>query len=77
MKNIINIFFLLIFIISSCKKKYTCNCSTLNSSGGNYIYINEETYQVKEKSKTDAQISCSKIYETSGKATNGVNCDVK
>lgn len=76
MKKIISICIVLIIVISSCKKKNTCNCSTLNSLDNN-IYINEETYQVKEKSKTDAQISCSKMYEASGKAPNGVNCDVK
>lgn len=78
MKYIISYIAIICVCLCSCKKKYTCECSTLNtSSSGGGTYINQETYHVKEKSKLDAQTNCAIMYEASGKATNGINCDIK
>lgn len=63
----------LIFIFTSCKKEYTCECKTIDPHQG---FINPETYHVKEKNKDDAMVNCAKQYDQSGKATNGISCVV-
>jgi hypothetical protein len=72
-KNLRIFFLSLVFIFVSCKKDYTCECTTIDPRIG---FINPETYQVKEKSKEDAMENCAKQYDQSGKATGGINCVV-
>lgn len=74
-KNIfkfISLFAVLSFF--SCKKNYTCECSTLIST--NAPLGNTETYHVKEKKQEDALGNCSRQYDASGKATGGLYCIV-
>lgn len=63
-----------VFISFSCKKKYTCVCSTLIST--RLPLGNTETYHVKERKERDVIANCSRQYEASGKATGGVYCDI-
>ncbi len=67
--------FFAILVFSSCKKKYSCECSTLIST--RLPLGNTETYHVKEKKERDVIANCSRQYEASGKATGGVYCDIK
>lgn len=62
-------------LLFSCKKDYTCECSTLISTQA--PLGNTETYHVKEKTERDVLINCSEQYTASGKATGGVYCDIK
>ncbi len=69
-----------VLILFSCKKKYTCECHTIRlpSLGApQNPRTNYETYNVKEKTKFDAQANCVRQYEASGKATNGASCELK
>lgn len=72
MKKLLILFFVSA-VLFSCKKNYTCSCSTPDPHQG---FINQETYHVKEKSENNAMANCSRQFEASGKATNGIYCDV-
>lgn len=57
----------------SCKKNYTCQCSTLDP---NYGFVNPTEYQVRERKELDVMEACVNKFVESGKATNGINCQV-
>lgn len=64
---------LLIGLITSCKKEYSCSCYTIHERRGS---VNNASYSLKEKKKADAHAKCISKYEESGLATWGANCDV-
>lgn len=72
MKNLCII--VLFTFLTSCKKEYKCDCSTIDPKLGS---VNPETYHVKEKNEQKALANCSKQYEDSGKNIGGVDCQVK
>lgn len=69
--------------IFSCKKTYTCTCTTQpavstntftqQQSGG---FLNQTHYSLEQWNKESAQSKCNDMYEKSGLIVNGYACTV-
>ena len=80
------IFFLTVvalITIISCKKTYTCTCSTTPAASTNTFtqqqsggYYNQAHYSVDEFNKENAQTTCENSYVKSGLVVNGYSCTV-
>lgn len=76
MKKVLILQFCIVFV--SCKHKYHCDCATFDPAqpAQGYVY-NSKSYDIKDKSEAEGEISCAKIYLDEGNAIQGVNCDIK
>lgn len=71
---------------SSCKKTFTCTCSTSPkgsstttntiSTGQSTGFVNQIHYSEKSRSADDALSKCTDEYNNSGYVINGANCSV-
>jgi hypothetical protein len=66
--------FLLALALAACKRKFTCHCFSITSSGQT---LNEKEFTVKDKNEKNAYLQCSNEYLNMGLAVDTVKCDVK
>jgi hypothetical protein len=66
--------FLLIILLTACKRKFTCHCFSVTNSGQT---VNEKEFTVKDKNEKNANLQCSNEYLKMGLAVDTVKCDVK
>ncbi len=66
--------FLLLLVLTACKRKFTCSCFSATSSGQT---LNQKEFTVKDKNEKNAYLQCSNEYLEMGLAVDTVKCEVK
>jgi len=59
---------------SSCRKNYSCTCSTINSSGN---IVDPRLYDLKERKESTALSKCQAKYESEKTYQGKVNCQLE
>lgn len=77
MKSTITIAILAFFMLTACKKDYSCSCTETEITDGD-TYVYNYNYSVKDASKKQAQSACNeaKLTQVDGADSYSVICEL-